>query len=176
MNKSLTQVCNIYLVHLMQKLPSIVPHEDLLDRFPTSHMMCNCQLSKMNLCSLYISKSHKTSLQFVITNNKQLNTYNLADLKNNRGYAWMPKSNREKKSKLDHDIMPFFIFHKKRKQTYRRYYKSSDEIIFLQLHQWRDISASIKQLRYSRKRSSQVKKNDWMFCFAPETLTLMSSM
>lgn len=51
-----------YLVHLMNKLPSVMPDQNLLNGFPTSHLMCHSKFSEINLCSLNISKSHKTSL------------------------------------------------------------------------------------------------------------------
>ena len=52
-----------HLVHLMEELPSVMPSEDLLDGFQTSHMMHDGQLFRIYLCSLNVSKSHKTSLQ-----------------------------------------------------------------------------------------------------------------
>lgn len=50
----------------MKKLASVMPHNNLLNGFPASNMMCNEQLVEVNLCSLDISKSHKTSLHLVI--------------------------------------------------------------------------------------------------------------
>ena len=59
----------IYLIHLMKKLPSVMPYDDLLNGFPASHVMCNGQLLQMNTCSLNISKGHNTSLSLIITKN-----------------------------------------------------------------------------------------------------------
>lgn len=53
----------VHLVHFMKELSSVMPSEDLLNGFQTSHMMHDCQLFEINLCSLNVSKGHKTSLQ-----------------------------------------------------------------------------------------------------------------
>ena len=53
----------VHLVHLMKELPSVMPSEDPLNGFQTIHMMHDGQLFQINLCSLNVSKSHKTSLQ-----------------------------------------------------------------------------------------------------------------
>ena len=54
----------VHLVHLMKELPSVMPSEDLLNGFQTSHMMHDGQLFQINLCFLNVSKRHyKTSLQ-----------------------------------------------------------------------------------------------------------------
>lgn len=57
----------------MKELSSVMPGEDLLNGFQTSHMMHDGQLFEINLSSLDVSKSHKTSLQLArvrLTNSK----------------------------------------------------------------------------------------------------------
>lgn len=55
----------VYLVHLMKKLTSVMPDEDILHGLPTSHLMFNSELFEMNSSSLNISKSHKSSLLLI---------------------------------------------------------------------------------------------------------------
>jgi len=46
----------------MKKLPGVMLEEDLLNGFPTSHMMCNRQFPEAYLRPLNISKGHNAPL------------------------------------------------------------------------------------------------------------------